>query len=158
MVIRHEGGATTVEVAHEALLRKWTLVRGWLDAERDFLVGKVQLRFALETWRTTERKQEALLQGLALTRARQSLHDHKGALSPEERGFIEASIVRDDAERAARRRRQWITWSGALQLSRPTDSLWRPSAGTPSCISGGRDLELVMGEALCNWVGWRLPG
>jgi WD40 repeat protein len=116
MVIRHEGGATTVEVAHEALLRKWTLVRGWLDAERDFLVGKVQLRFALETWRTTERKQEALLQGLALSRARQSLHDHKGALSPEERDFIEASIARDDAERAARRRRQWITWSGAAML------------------------------------------
>src|SRR6202043_203249 len=22
----------------------------------------------------------------------------------------------------------------------------------------GRDLDLVMGEALCNWVGWRLPG
>jgi hypothetical protein len=22
----------------------------------------------------------------------------------------------------------------------------------------GRDIELVMGEALCNWVGWRLPG
>jgi predicted TIM-barrel fold metal-dependent hydrolase len=22
----------------------------------------------------------------------------------------------------------------------------------------GRDLELVMGEALCNWVGWQLPG
>src|SRR5271155_498563 len=22
----------------------------------------------------------------------------------------------------------------------------------------GRDLELVMGEALCNWVGWPLPG
>ena len=22
----------------------------------------------------------------------------------------------------------------------------------------GRDLELVMGEALCNWVGWTLPG
>jgi hypothetical protein len=22
----------------------------------------------------------------------------------------------------------------------------------------GRDLGLVMGEALCNWVGWRLPG
>jgi hypothetical protein len=21
----------------------------------------------------------------------------------------------------------------------------------------GRDLELVMGEALCNWVGWPLP-
>ena len=22
----------------------------------------------------------------------------------------------------------------------------------------GRDLELVMGEALCNWIGWPLPG
>jgi hypothetical protein len=21
----------------------------------------------------------------------------------------------------------------------------------------GRDLDLVIGEALCNWVGWRLP-
>jgi hypothetical protein len=21
----------------------------------------------------------------------------------------------------------------------------------------GRDLELVMGEALCNWLGWSLP-
>jgi hypothetical protein len=21
----------------------------------------------------------------------------------------------------------------------------------------GRDLELVMGEALCNWIGWPLP-
>ena len=21
----------------------------------------------------------------------------------------------------------------------------------------GRDLELVMGEAVCNWLGWRLP-
>jgi hypothetical protein len=22
----------------------------------------------------------------------------------------------------------------------------------------GRDLALVMGEVLCNWVGWRVPG
>ena len=22
----------------------------------------------------------------------------------------------------------------------------------------GRDLELVKGDALCNWVGWRFPG
>jgi hypothetical protein len=35
------------------------------------------------------------------------------------------------------------------------------------CVSGftdelprlkGRDFELVMGEALCNWIGSRLPG
>jgi hypothetical protein len=22
----------------------------------------------------------------------------------------------------------------------------------------GRDLELVMGRAVCNWLGWKLPG
>ena len=22
----------------------------------------------------------------------------------------------------------------------------------------GRDLELVMGRALCDWIGWKLPG
>ena len=42
------------------------------------------------------------------------------------------------------------------------------SSGSPDRISDwfteelpwlkGRDLELVMGEALCNWVGWSRPG
>ena len=26
-----------------------------------------------------------------------------------------------------------------------------------TAVAKRRDLELVMGEALCNWVGWRLP-
>ena len=33
-----------VEVAHEALLRKWPLLRGWLDEAREYLVGSQQLK------------------------------------------------------------------------------------------------------------------
>jgi hypothetical protein len=39
-----------VEVAHEALLRKWPLLRGWLDEEREFLIGKDQLEQDLLDW------------------------------------------------------------------------------------------------------------
>jgi TIR domain len=40
LILRQEGDVAIVEVAHEALLRKWPLLRGWLDDEREFLVGK----------------------------------------------------------------------------------------------------------------------
>ncbi len=65
-------GVTTVEVAHEALLRKWPLLRGWLDGEREFLVGKSQLEEDLLDWQSAkpEQKTDALLTGLKLTRAR----------------------------------------------------------------------------------------
>ncbi len=47
-----------------------------------------------------------------------------------------------------------------------TDSTQMPSAWQ-QCVTvfteelpwlKGRDLKQVMSEALCNWVGWRLPG
>jgi len=58
------------EVAHEALLRKWPLLRGWLDEEREFLIGKDQLEQDLLDWEKTsaQEKTEALLTGLKLTR------------------------------------------------------------------------------------------
>ena len=43
LTIEGDGDASTVEVTHEALLRKWPLLRGWLDQEREFLIGIDQL-------------------------------------------------------------------------------------------------------------------
>jgi hypothetical protein len=37
LVVRSDGNSTIVEVAHEALLRKWPLLRAWLDEERNLL-------------------------------------------------------------------------------------------------------------------------
>jgi hypothetical protein len=35
LVVRQEGDSTLVEVVHDALLRNWLLLCGWLDQERE---------------------------------------------------------------------------------------------------------------------------
>jgi WD40 repeat protein len=97
---------STVEVAHEALLRKWPLLRGWLDEEREFLVGKAQLEQDLLDWESAapEQKSEALLTGLKLTRARVWLAEKPQQLNAREREFIQAGIARQEAEAAQRER------------------------------------------------------
>jgi hypothetical protein len=87
---------TIVEVSHESLFRAWPLLAGWLNEERGFLVGKTQLARLLTEWRAAppRQKTDALLQGLALKRARQLLANHPYGFSDEERSFIEASDKR----------------------------------------------------------------
>ena len=106
LTILEEQGVRTVEVAHEALLRKWPLLRGWLDEEREFLVGKAQLEQDLLDWESAapEQKTDALLTGLKLTRARIWLSAKPHQLAAREREFIQASIARHDAEAAQRER------------------------------------------------------
>jgi tetratricopeptide (TPR) repeat protein len=96
--------ADLVEVSHEALFKAWPLLAGWLNGEREFLAGKTQLEKSLQEWQRSpaKEKHEALLQGLALKRARQWLVDHPGAFSSEEERFIKSSVAR------ARRRRLTI--------------------------------------------------
>jgi len=106
LIIHKEQDATMVEVAHEALLRKWPLLRGWLDEEREFLIGKDQLEQDLRDWKKTpaDQRTEALLSGLKLTRARTWLAQKPLQLSEAEREFIQASIAHQDAETARRAR------------------------------------------------------
>ena len=54
LIISEEQGVRTVEVAHEALLRKWPLLRKWLDEEREFLVDKPRLEQDLLDWEHAE--------------------------------------------------------------------------------------------------------
>ena len=60
-----------IEVAHEALLREWPLLRRLLEADKEFLVGKRQLAddLAIRQAAPPNRRAEALLSGLRLTRA-----------------------------------------------------------------------------------------
>ncbi|HEY4934691.1 MAG TPA: TIR domain-containing protein [Terriglobales bacterium] len=110
LTIVGQQGAATVEVAHEALLRKWPRLRGWLDEEREFLIGKQQLEHDLLDWlhASPDEKTDALLSGLKLTRARTWLLTKPHQLSDCERTFIQASLVRQEAvaaEKEGSRRR-----------------------------------------------------
>ncbi|MGD0346479.1 MAG: TIR domain-containing protein [Terracidiphilus sp.] len=112
-------GVTTVEVAHEALLRKWPLLRGWLDGEREFLVGKSQLEEDLLDWQSAkpEQKTDALLTGLKLTRARAWLLEKPHQLSANEREFIQASIARQEADAAQQEQARLRALRGTIALA-----------------------------------------
>ena len=43
LIADQRGDIKTVEIAHEAILREWPLLRGWLDAERGFLEWRDQI-------------------------------------------------------------------------------------------------------------------
>jgi hypothetical protein len=104
LIVRQDGDARVVEVAHEALLRKWPLLRSWLDAARDFLINKQQFEQDLLDWeRAAETdKADALLNGLWLNRGREWLTEHPAQLTARERAFIQASIEHDEAEKRRR--------------------------------------------------------
>jgi hypothetical protein len=102
LIVSQQGDDRMVEVAHEALLRKWPRLRAWLDEAREFLAGKQQLEVDLRDWEraTKADKPDALLAGLKLHRAQGWLLARPQQLSEKERAYIQASI--DQAERRRR--------------------------------------------------------
>lgn len=116
LIIRQDGDHCVIEVAHEALLRKWPLLRAWLEDAREFLVGRQQLDQDLQDWtRAAEPvKKSALLAGLKLNRARGWLADRPHQLTAAERAYIQASIQVAEAEAVAKlRQRRNITRAAA---------------------------------------------
>jgi hypothetical protein len=100
LVLRHESDTAIVEVAHEALLRKWPLLRSWLDEEREFLIGKRDLEQEVSDWKRAAKSSEALLSGLKLARAHEWLKRKSHLLNESEREFIKASISQERGDTA----------------------------------------------------------
>lgn len=82
-------GVETLEVAHEALFASWPRLKLWLDESRDFLLWRQRLRFAMDQWQRSGRRNEALLSGVFLDEALGWLGRRARDLSDEERQFIE---------------------------------------------------------------------
>lgn len=76
-----------VEVAHEALIRNWPRLTGWLSKEREDLRRRRRLTSAAEQWSTNNREPGTLWSGSALDEALQ-----RSDLSPLEREFLDASV------------------------------------------------------------------
>jgi hypothetical protein len=57
-----------VDVAHEALIRHWSLLRNWLDADREMLLQLREIEVAAEKWRDNQKLKltDYLLQGKPL--------------------------------------------------------------------------------------------
>ena len=132
---RDEEGYRMVEVAHEALLRKWPLLRGWLDENREFIIGKGQLHQDFLDWQKApaSEKNTALLTGLKLQRAKAWLAERPQQLSDDLRGFVQASsdLAETQQQKERRNRRRVIgglSGLSALALAGAGIAWWREGA------------------------------
>lgn len=60
-----------VDVAHEALIRHWKLLRQWIEQNRDLLRKQRRIEASAISWRNQDQKPGYLLQGLPLIEATQ---------------------------------------------------------------------------------------
>jgi WD40 repeat protein/DNA-binding SARP family transcriptional activator len=97
---RHpESREPTVEVAHEALLREWPRLRGWLGEDREEIVALGHLREAAAGWAGLDRDPGALYRGARLDTALLLADPGARTLPPLEREFLDASRTERDRER-----------------------------------------------------------
>ncbi|MCS6827646.1 MAG: hypothetical protein NZ553_13605 [Caldilinea sp.] len=85
-------GEESIELVHEALIRHWSLLREWMDEDRDFRRWQQRLRTFLQHWLAGGRQPEDLLRGLSLTEAVRWSELRCADLSRIEQEFIDASI------------------------------------------------------------------
>ena len=97
----------TVEVAHEALLREWSRLRGWIELRREDLLLHRRLAESMREWAASDRDPGFLLPGgrldfLESWAARTDLR-----LTTVEREFLATSGKHEAAAQRRRRRRRW---------------------------------------------------
>jgi WD40 repeat protein/DNA-binding SARP family transcriptional activator/energy-coupling factor transporter ATP-binding protein EcfA2 len=84
----------TVEVAHEALLREWPRLRGWLEEDREGRRLHRQLAEAASQWVAHDRDPEQLYRGARLAAALDWAKQHQTDLNEHEHEFLTASSDR----------------------------------------------------------------
>lgn len=84
----------TVEVAHEALIAHWTLLRDWVQVDREYITWRTRLDEAEKDWRDRGRPAGALPQGIALAQARIYLKTRQADLSKREVAYIKSGVNR----------------------------------------------------------------
>jgi WD40 repeat protein len=94
----------TVEVVHEALIRHWRRLRGWMQENRKFRIWQQGLMVALQQWVESGKDDGALLRSATLAVAEDWLQQRGGEVSKPQRWFIEKSVALQERERKQKQR------------------------------------------------------
>jgi basic membrane lipoprotein Med (substrate-binding protein (PBP1-ABC) superfamily)/DNA-binding SARP family transcriptional activator len=90
-------GAPTVEVAHEALLREWALLCGWIETGRHDVKRNASLRSAMSEWEQSGRDDDYLLTGNRLTEYDRWSRETSMRLTTLERDYLDAALASERA-------------------------------------------------------------
>jgi WD40 repeat protein len=99
-------GIQQVDVAHEALIRGWPLLRRWIDESRAALRVHRRVTEASAEWRERERDPSVLYRGARLAEVIDWRKDNDDALNDLEREFLDASLAQRIHEDEDGRNRQ----------------------------------------------------
>jgi transcriptional regulator with XRE-family HTH domain/tetratricopeptide (TPR) repeat protein len=89
----------TVELAHEAVIRRWPRFSQWLQEDGDLLAWRERFRIILEQWQNSGRDDGFLLRGPLLDESTLWLARRGAHLSTVERQLINASNARRQQDR-----------------------------------------------------------
>jgi WD40 repeat protein/transcriptional regulator with XRE-family HTH domain len=101
-----------VEVAHEALIRSWPRLRGWLAENRAALRARRRLTEAALDWQRFGMDEGSLYRGTRLAEALDWQAHHESELNDSERAFLAASFSLQARERQARERQRQLVTGG----------------------------------------------
>jgi choline dehydrogenase-like flavoprotein len=93
IVVNAHAGRETAEVAHEALIRHWPRLIGWVDSDRAFQTWLRQIRPNVELWSADPNDEAPLLRGSILARTIHWFNEHADDFNRSELSFIRASIA-----------------------------------------------------------------
>lgn len=99
-------GGISVEVAHEALIRAWPRLRGWLDEDRAALQTLRRLTKAEQEWTELQHDPAMLMRGALLVQVTEWAATHPDDLNAREIVFLTLSQEQESAALAAKERLQ----------------------------------------------------
>lgn len=138
-----DGGAETVEIIHEAIIRHWGRLKNWIDEVRAFRAWQERLRFAVTQWQVNHRHEDALLRGMARIEAEHWLTKHANEVGQLERDFVQQSVSLWEKEERREKMYWYLRWVGVpisllllstlFWLVRPQVQSWWLTQCLPEC-------------------------
>lgn len=158
LIITSEDSA---EVAHEALIREWPTLRGWLEDDRECLRLHRHLTDSAQEWQTYNREPDMLYRGARLAQAREWAEGHQDEMNDLEREFLAASQALAEceaSEREAQRQRELDSARRLAEAERRRAEEQAHSAGQlrkrAIYLTTALIVAIVL-AATAGWMGWQ---
>jgi energy-coupling factor transporter ATP-binding protein EcfA2 len=121
-----QSGQETAELIHDAVLREWSLLRGWLREDRQLLAWRHEIGRRVRKWvesspdDSARRDEGWLLRGRELREAGQWLAEHGERLQVHERAYVHESVALREFERwRSSLRGAMMSWYSDRRVSIP---------------------------------------
>ncbi len=110
-----EGGA--VDVAHEALIREWPRLNGWIEDNRSALKIHHRLAAAAQEWQRFNQDEGLLYRGLRLQEGKEWAQNSPGVMNEQEHRFLETSLELEQREVSEKQSQQQRELEAAQKLA-----------------------------------------